>query len=319
MAHTATTPNSENPRLSLSLQTMIDARFDVIRRHNSSPIGRSDFPGQRTGTRRGQGLEFIDLRQYNPSDDVRHIDWNVTARSNQPYTRLYREEREHITTVVVDLRPLMFTGSNRLRSVSAGENAARVLWQANESGDRCAAIVIHAFGIEQSRPIAGTKGVLRALELIASGFSASQQLIDGSARGRRPVSTLLSDVLKLINQARGRSGSYFYISGFDTEDDKNWSDTLAVTAVTGKLKSVLLLDPIERGGLPLGSYPYRVQKEKLTTRVNNSNQQQLNYQLGIRVAQRQALFNQARVPLLTITTELSGADFLTEIVRQRLL
>jgi len=91
MAHTAITPDSESRRLSLSLQTMIYARFDVIRRQSSSPIGRSDFPGQRTGTRRGQGLEFIDLRQYSPSDDVRHIDWNVTARSNEAYTRLYRD------------------------------------------------------------------------------------------------------------------------------------------------------------------------------------------------------------------------------------
>jgi len=213
----------------------------------------------------------------------------------------------------------MFTGSDRLRSVSAGEIAARVLWQANESGDRCAAIVIHAFGIEQSRPIAGTKGVLRALELMACGFSASQQLIDGSTRDRSPAKTVLSDALKLINQVRGRSGSYFYISGFDTADDKNWSDTLAVTAATGKLKSVLVLDPIERHGLPLGSYPYRVRKEKLTTRVNNSNQQQLHDQLSLRVAQKQTQFTQAGVPLLTTTTDLSGADFLAEIVRQGLL
>jgi len=152
MAYFAANSNRDHSPVSLTLQSLIDARHDVVRNRSITNIGRSDFPGQRTGSRRGQGLEFIDLRQYNPSDDIRHIDWNVTARSNEPYTRLYREEREHITTVVVDLRPLMFTGSNCLRAVSAGANAARVLWQANESGDRCAAMIIHAFGIEQTRP-----------------------------------------------------------------------------------------------------------------------------------------------------------------------
>ena len=318
MVQAATNPEPKNSRVTLTLQSLIDARHDVIRHHNNSTTGQSDFPGQRTGKRRGQGLEFIDLRQYNPTDDVRHIDWNVTARSNEPYTRLYREEREHITTVVADLRPLMFTGSDRLRSVSAAENAARVLWQANESGDRCAAVVIHAFGMDQCRPLAGVKGVLRALELIAFGFTASQQLIDGLAH-RRPAKTVLSDALKLINQSRGRSGSYFYISGFDTADDKDWTDTLEVTAVTGKLKSVLVLDPIERRGLPVGSYPYRVRNEKLNTRVSNSNRQQLNDELRLRIAQRQSQFTHAKVPLLTVTTELSGADFLAEMVRQRFL
>ena len=166
---------TESPRVSLSLQALIDARHDVIRHRSTSVIGRSDFPGQRTGKRRGQGLEFIDLRQYNPADNIRHIDWNVTARSNEPYTRLFREEREHISTVVVDLRPLMFTGSEQLRSVSAALSAAQVLWQANESGDRCSAMVIHAFGIQQCRPMAGNKGVLRACLLYTSPSPRDQR------------------------------------------------------------------------------------------------------------------------------------------------
>jgi len=304
---------SQGPsKVSLNLQSLIDAQHDIVRGQSTANTGRSDFPGQRTGIRRGQGLEFIDLRQYNPSDDVRHIDWNVTARSNEPYTRLYREEREHITTVVVDLRPLMFTGSDKLRSVSASLKAALILWQANESGDRCAAIVISAAGIQQSRPVAGSKGVLRALELIQQGFNSTQKLITGDRCQTRPAIAVLSDVLMLINRARGRSGSYFFLSGFDTEDDKHWQETLAVTAMTGRMKAILLLDKLELEGLPAGAYQYRTRKQKVTARISSDNQKELIDELRLRTLKR-------GIPLLSVSTELTSADFMAQIIRQKLL
>jgi len=311
--------SQSSTKIFLNLQTLIDARHDIVRGHGTANSGRSDFPGQRTGKRRGQGLEFIDLRQYNPSDDVRHIDWNVTARSNEPYTRLFREEREHITTVVVDLRPLMFTGSDKLRSFSAGLNAALILWQANESGDRCASMVISAAGIQQSRPVAGAKGVVRALELIQEGFDSTQQLIDGVNRRKRSTGVLLSDALKLINRARGRSGSYFFLSGFDTADDKHWRDTLAQTAMTRRLKAILLLDKLELEGLPTGTYQYRTRKQKVTARIHSNNQKALIDALRSRTLQRQVQFIDAGIPLLRVSTEITSAEFMTQIINQKLL
>ena len=308
-----------SPAVSLNLQSLIDARHDIVRGQSTANTGRSDFPGQRTGIRRGHGLEFIDLRQYNPSDDVRHIDWNVTARSNEPYTRLYREEREHITTVVVDLRPLMFTGSNKLRSVSASLNAALILWQANESGDRCASIVISAAGIQQSRPVAGSKGVLRALELIQQGFDSTQKLITDNSHQTRPAIAVLSDALMLINSARGRSGSYFFLSGFDTEDDKHWSNTLPVTAMTGRMKAILLLDKLELEGLPEGSYQYRTRRKKVTARITSDNRKALIDELRLSILQRQVQFADTGIPLLSVSTETAGADFMAQVINQELL
>jgi len=314
-----TADSQGSSKVSLNLQTLIDARHDIVRRHDTANSGRSDFPGQRTGIRRGQGLEFIDLRPYNPSDDVRHIDWNVTARSNQPYTRLFREEREHITTVVVDLRPLMFTGSDKLRSVSAGLNAALLLWQANESGDRCASMVISAAGIQQSRPLAGTKGVLRALELIQEGFDSTQRLIDGVNRQKGATGVVLSDALQLINRARGRTGSYFFLSGFDTADDKHWRDTLSVTAMTGRMHAILLLDKLEQEALPAGTYPYRIRKQKVTARINSDNQHALIEELWQRTLQRQVQFIDSGAPLLSVSTETTGAEFMAQIINRKFL
>jgi len=303
----------------LNLQALIDARHDIVRGRSTANSSLSDFPGQRTGTRRGQGLEFIDLRQYNPADDVRHIDWNVTARSNEPYTRLFREEREHITTVVVDLRPLMFTGSNKLRSVSAGLNAALILWQANEAGDRCASMVISAAGIQQSRPVAGSKGVLRALDLIQKGFDSTQQLIVGVNRRKRPAGVVLSDALNLINRARGRSGRYFFLSGFDTADDKYWRATLSVTAMTGRLKAILLLDKLEQEALPAGTYQYRIRREKVAVRINKDNQNALIDELWQRTIQRQVQFTDSGTPLLSVSTDSTAAEFMAQIIDRKFL
>jgi len=194
---------------SLPLQSLIDARHQLPRSLSSKKQGRSEFPGQRISQRRGQGLEFTDLRQYTTGDDIRHIDWNVTARSNEPYTRLYREEREHTTTVVVDFRPSMFSGSQCLRAVSAGKLAASVLWHACESGDRCSAMVVSRYGQSVSRPLAGQRGALQAIELIAAEFNA----VSDSAEHQDPP---LSALLDSINKANRSGGSYVVFSGFDT-------------------------------------------------------------------------------------------------------
>jgi len=119
----------------------------------------------------------------------------------------------------------MFTGSTCLRAVGAAQLAARVLWQACECGDRCAAMVVSTEGITISRPGAGNKGVLRALELIASGFASSEETI---RTGYAPSNAkpLLSDTLKMINANRRSSGRYFLLSGIDIKDDPQWPELL---------------------------------------------------------------------------------------------
>ncbi len=300
----------QNHGTSLALQTLIEARFNILRQRTAGHIGRSDFPGQRTGPRRGQGLEFIDLRQYNSGDDVRHIDWNVTARSNEPYTRLYREEREHVSTVVVDLRPSMFTGSVCLRAVSAGWLAAAVLWQASYAGDRCAAMVISSNGVQSSRPTAGNTGVLRALELIASEFAAHS---DNNADQTAPP---LSDLLELINQRSRQSGSYFFFSGFDTQQDQRWHHLLPATAMTGQMKAILLLDPLELTGLPPGEYRYKTAARHNTTTINRANHAELARALESNIQQRKRQFKNTDVPLESVSTTI-GPESLLATLQQR--
>jgi len=269
--------------VTLTLQTLIDARHNINRNPDSARISGTRFPGQHNGQRRGQGMEFIDLRQYNEGDDVRYIDWNVTARSNEPYTRLYREERERVTTVIVDLRPMMFTGSDCLRSVSAGLFAACTLWQACEYGDRCAAMVISANGITSTRPHAGKVGLLRSLELISA------------------------------------SSRYILFSGLDTKDDSKWRKLLPATAMTGKLKVVLLLDRLEQELLPAGKYRFQSNRGATATVLNKANRNHYAEELQQNLQARSKPVTANGIPLLSVSTTVTPTELLTSLQQSGIL
>ena len=103
---------------------------------------RSLLSGRFASRMRGRGLNFEEIRDYRPGDDVRSIDWKVTARLQKPHIRVFNEERDRQTLLVVDQRLSMFFGSRRsMKSVTAAEAAAISAWRVLGAGDRVGAIV----------------------------------------------------------------------------------------------------------------------------------------------------------------------------------
>lgn len=100
---------------------------------------------------RGRGLEFDEVRVYHPGDEVRDIDWRVTARRGRVHTKLYREERERPVMLGVDLGPGMFFGTVRLKSNQAMRAAAMLAWAAEQAGDRIGGVVVAGDG-HRARP-----------------------------------------------------------------------------------------------------------------------------------------------------------------------
>src|SRR5499427_6251253 len=91
---------------------------------------------------RGRGLNFEEIRDYRAGDDVRSIDWKVTARLQRPHVRVFNEERDRQTILVVDQRLSMFFGSRRaMKSVTAAQAAAIGAWRVLDVGDRIGAVV----------------------------------------------------------------------------------------------------------------------------------------------------------------------------------
>src|SRR5215471_6439917 len=123
--------------------------------------------GRRASHVRGRGLDFEELRGYVAGDDVRSIDWRVTARAQKPYIRVYSEERDRPTMLVVDQRINMFFGSRRsMKSVVAAEAAALTAWRVFSQGDRVGAFVFNDTVIEQVRMHRSRSTVLRILDRI---------------------------------------------------------------------------------------------------------------------------------------------------------
>jgi uncharacterized protein (DUF58 family) len=136
-------------------------------RHNQ-PV-RSTLFGRRASHVRGRGLDFEELRNYVPGDDVRSIDWRVTARTQKAYVRVYSEERDRPTMLVIDQRINMFFGSRRnMKSVVAAEIAALAAWRVFTQGDRVGAFVFNDEAIDEVRMHRSRATVLRILNRLAT-------------------------------------------------------------------------------------------------------------------------------------------------------
>ncbi|MFT4768492.1 MAG: hypothetical protein ACI8RN_001629 [Glaciecola sp.] len=103
---------------------------------------QSILTGRHGSRLRGRGLNFEELRHYQPGDDIRSMDWKVTNRTGKPHVRVYTEERERRVHLLVDQRVSMFFGSqNAMKSVVAAEVAALAAWRVLSSGDRLGGLI----------------------------------------------------------------------------------------------------------------------------------------------------------------------------------
>jgi uncharacterized protein (DUF58 family) len=177
---------------------------------------RQSMTGAHDSRFRGRGMEFAESRIYQPGDDVRSIDWRVTARTGRPHTKLFQEERERPVILLVDLGASMFFGTRTAyKSVLAAETAALIAWAAMAGGDRVGGLVSGRSAHRELKPVSGRRGVLRVLRALAAlshrGADDEEQqirLADSLLRARhvaRPGSLLvvISDFYSLDEDAAG--------------------------------------------------------------------------------------------------------------------
>jgi len=120
--------------------------------------------GKHASKLRGRGLNFEELRNYLPGDDIRTMDWKATLRTGKPHIRVYTEERDRPAFLVIDQRQNMFFGSRlKMKSVTAAELGAVGAWRVFDQGDRAGAIIFNDEKIVEVRPHRSRKTVLRIL------------------------------------------------------------------------------------------------------------------------------------------------------------
>ncbi|MFJ4193435.1 DUF58 domain-containing protein [Pseudomonas sp. NPDC089534] len=120
----------------------------------------SILAGNHASRLRGRGLNFDELRRYQPGDDLRHLDWRASLRSGKPVVRTFTEERDRPALIVVDQRMSMFFGSRRsFKSALAAELGALAAWMVFHAGDRVGGLVFNDSRIDTVAPLRSRKRV----------------------------------------------------------------------------------------------------------------------------------------------------------------
>jgi uncharacterized protein (DUF58 family) len=196
---------------------------------------------------RGTGLDLADLREYQHGDDVRHIDWNVTARLQQPHVRQFTEDRELSAWFLLDLSGSVHFGSNERTKLSVSEGFVAVLARLlTRHGNRVGAMLYRhrVDGVLPAR--VGRNHVLRLLSAMrSSAQTEAREVRRRGRRGRRTQGqqTVLADLLRHADSMLPRRSMIFVLSDFISEP--GWEDALGRLARRHEVQAVRLYDPLE--------------------------------------------------------------------------
>ena len=203
----------------------------------SQPV-TSILSGRYASRLRGRGLNFEELRRYQPGDDIRTIDWKVTARTRSPHVRVYTEERDRAVLLVVDQRLNMFFGTrNRFKSVTAAEIAAIGAWRAVAVGDRVGAIV---FNDQEMVEINPKNSHQKVMSILSAVVRLNHQLSADSAV--RPDESMLNRVLERAARIAHHDVLIVLISDFYGVDERSEKLT-AQLAVHNDVLALYPFDP----------------------------------------------------------------------------
>jgi uncharacterized protein (DUF58 family) len=167
--------------------------------HAARPEALSRLAGAYGGARRGTGLAFAEIKPYEAGDDVRHLDWNVTARHGRPYVRTYIEERSLTFWLVMDVSASMRFGAvGRTKADAAARAAALLAAAATHNGDRPGLLLVSDQVEARVAPANGPRGLDRTLRTIAATVPRSRgsdlnAALDALEREPRAFVAVLSD------------------------------------------------------------------------------------------------------------------------------
>jgi uncharacterized protein (DUF58 family) len=199
----------------------------------------SVLSGRYASRLRGRGLNFEEIRRYLPGDDIRTMDWKVTARTRSPHVRVYTEEKDRAILLVVDQRINMFFGTrDKLKSVTAAELAALGAWRAVAVGDRIGAVVFNDAELFDIRPQRSQKTVMSILGNVVQ--------MNHALRADTQVETnagMLNRALEKALQLVSHDGLIVMISDFFGVDEQTERLTARI-AEHNDVLALLVHDPI---------------------------------------------------------------------------
>ncbi|MDA1342865.1 MAG: DUF58 domain-containing protein [Proteobacteria bacterium] len=253
--------------VSVSLKTLID----LAKPASSLNLHRLTIRAQQSGgylsAFKGRGMEFDETRLYQPGDDIRSIDWRVTARTGKTHTKLFREEREKPVFISVDNRPTMqFATRGVFKSVQAKKLAALLAWVANQQGDRIGGQVFSQSSCKELKPQNGKHSVLHFLNALVIADNPAEDT----------GFTLPQALFRLSQHAR--PGSLVYIISDFRGINEQMENYLLKLSEHCDVVLIFVYDPLEKGLPTQGRYRFTDEQKEVV--IDTSDKQRLtNYQL----------------------------------------
>jgi uncharacterized protein (DUF58 family) len=187
---------------------------------------------------RGRGMDFAEVRNYQAGDEIRHMEWRVTARTGRPHVKLYQEERERPVVILGDFNPSMYFGTRiAFKSVVAARLASMIAWTATKQGDRVGGVFFSATELNEFTPRCRDAGVLPLLASLTRYTNAS-----AASNGAKP--RLISDVLARLRRVT-RPGSFLVLISDFYNIDADSEQHLSRLGSHNDVLAFHICDPLE--------------------------------------------------------------------------
>lgn len=221
---------------------------------------RAALAGQHQSRFRGRGVDYLESRHYLPGDDIRNMDWRVTARTGRAHTKVFQEERERPVVLVVDCNPSMyFATQGVLKSVMAAHLAALFAWSTVRSGDRIGGFVFGGDVHHEIEPAGGRRGVMRLLKPLTEWLNPKLNTSQRPMAAHQPSGNFASgeNLASALGRLRrvARPGTMVVILSDFLHQDDGLEKQLSRLRQHNDVLACQILDPVEAQGLPVGSYP----------------------------------------------------------------
>lgn len=203
---TSSTMQNKSRATELDLEGLIQLRYQSTHLSlGSQRKAYSSLSGSYSSPFKGRGLNFDEVRPYQPGDDIRNIDWNVTARTDKVHTKVFKEERERPVFIIVDLSSTMYFGTRHcLKSVTAAKAAALFAWAGADNNNRIGGLIFNDYNHIEMRPKGGHRGVLQFLKMLTDFHNQAIKQQDNDQQSEAEAEKLNTELLfarikKVIN------------------------------------------------------------------------------------------------------------------------
>ena len=200
---------------------------------------------------KGRGMDYMESRAYQPGDDIRNMDWRITARTGVAHIKLFQEERQRPVIILLDLNPGMFFASEgRFKSVIASQAAALLAWASLNQGDRTGGLIINDQHIEvPDHP--GKQGVLSFLHQVSVHSDPDPWM--QRSQLKEPPANRFSDALQRLARL-SRPGSLVFIISDFYQLDRLAEEHLLKIKASSDCVFIRVLDALEHTPPPSGRY-----------------------------------------------------------------